>query len=142
MTNPQPYLWTYDRTSADKTLLHSWSTFSVGVFQWLPKASGKGLKRSTSIRVTGYTAEPQRVFDKADELCRKLNEAGVRADNPPPWVQKQYSVPKPIGFVAGRFSDGLTGAQVRSLREQGNERGIAAVSIRQGRRRHVCASPR
>jgi hypothetical protein len=115
---PREYQWDYDRAAAEEMLRRGFDTFSVGVFQWVPKASGKGLKRSTAIRVLGYTADPESVFAKADELCRHLNDAGARADDPPPWLQKQYSVPKPTGLVIPRTTDDLTGAQVRSIREQ------------------------
>lgn len=115
---PRPFLWTYDRCSAEEMLTRGYETFSVGIFQWIPKASRKGCKRSNTIRVQGYTAEPQRVFDKADQLCKRLNHEGIREDDSPAWLQKQYSVPKPTGYARERTSEGLTGAQVRSIRER------------------------
>ncbi len=129
---PQPYQWSYDRSPLD-TDPRGFTTLSVGVYQWLPKAGGKGLKQSKSIRVMGYTAEPQRVYDKADELCRRLNEAGARIDAPPKWLQKQYSVPKPAGMVTRRSSDDeLTGAQVRSLRQQVMKQRLLPAGFVQG----------
>ncbi len=118
MQRPKPYQWDYDRAGAEVMIASSFRTFSVGVFQWLPKASGKGLKRSTTIRVNGYVADPQRAFDRADELCRQLNAENVKSDNPPAWVQKQYSVPRPAEVPAKRPLDRLSGSQVRSIREQ------------------------
>jgi hypothetical protein len=116
MADPQVYRWEYERSAWDS--VPGATRFSVGIYQWLPKSSGKGLKKSNTIRVNGYVAEPQRVYDKADELCQRLNVEGVRADAPPDWVQKSYSLPKPPDVELGRFSDGLTGAQVRSVREK------------------------
>ncbi len=50
-------------------------TFSVGIFQWLPKSSRKGLKRSAAkVRVRGYMPEKEKVFKFAEELCEKLDE--------------------------------------------------------------------
>ncbi|MCK6472930.1 MAG: DUF4304 domain-containing protein [Planctomycetes bacterium] len=113
-SSPAPYLWTFDKPSDD--FVAGFVRLSVSVYQWIPKSSGKGLKRSKSIRVHGYTAEAQRLYDKANELCNRLNKEGARAESPPPWLQKQYSVPKPEGLELGRFSDQLKGSLVRSIR--------------------------
>lgn len=54
--------------------------FSVGVFQWLPKSDGKGLKRSAvKIRVKGWVSDAERVYAKARELCQRL-DAGESVD--------------------------------------------------------------
>lgn len=115
MAQPEPYRWDYDRNAWDsaETLAE---TFSVGVYQWLPAVGGKGLKKSKSIRVNGYTAEPLRVYVKAQELCDQLNAEGIRADEPPAWLRKQYSVPRPAAQPAKAPAEGLTGEQVRALR--------------------------
>jgi len=118
MQRPKPYQWDYDRAGAEVMISSGFRTFSIGVFQWLPKASGKGLKRSTTIRVNGYVADPQRAFDRADELCRQLNAENVRSDNPPAWLQKQYSVPRPADVPAKRPLNRLSGSQVRTIRDQ------------------------
>ena len=73
MAEPKPYQWSYARGLEEDP--GGFTTVSVGVYHWLPKAGGKGLKQSKSVRVVGYTAEPERVYDKAKELCRRLNEA-------------------------------------------------------------------
>ena len=114
MSEPLPYQWAFDNSPfpADGRF----STFSVGVYQRLPKASGRGFKKSKTVRVMGYTAEPDKVYQKAAELCRQLNEAGARADDPPDWLQKQYSVPSPPGMVVEHTSSHLSGQQVRTLR--------------------------
>jgi hypothetical protein len=134
MTDPKLYKWAYDGGPADVN--PNGFMFSVGVYQWLPKTSGKGLKKSKTIRVVGYVMEASRVFEKANELCRTLNEKDVRAEKLPRWVQKQYSVPKPANLVLQpidewiaegakpkednvyyeRFSNDLTGPKVRRVR--------------------------
>ena len=49
-------------------------TFSVGIFQWIPKVSGKGLKKSpVKFRIKGYTSDPQKVYDLATKLCRAFD---------------------------------------------------------------------
>ncbi len=106
MPDPKPYIWQFDRrpwgTKADV------ATFSVGVYQWLPKTSGKGLKRSNAIRVAGYVAESAAVYAKADELCARLNKENVRVGAFPDWVQKQYSVPCPTAARKVTVRDRVT----------------------------------
>lgn len=52
----------------------TWSTFSVGVFQWLPKAGGIGVKRSAvKVRVKGSSSNPEKVYDKAEEIVAALD---------------------------------------------------------------------
>ena len=54
-------------------------TFSVGVFQWLPKSSGKGLKRGKVIkRIKGYSAKPEEVYKQADQLCKEFDSHRAR----------------------------------------------------------------
>jgi hypothetical protein len=48
-------------------------TFSVGIFQWVPKASG-GLKKSkVKVRVYGSVDYPDSVYDRAEEIVRALD---------------------------------------------------------------------
>ena len=48
-------------------------TFSVGIFQWVPKSSGKGLKRGKAIkRIRGSTANSREVLDRAEKMCSDL----------------------------------------------------------------------
>jgi hypothetical protein len=109
------YAWDFDRAS--HTTLETFTTFSVGIFQWQQKASGKGLKKSPGIsRVLGYTAEPDRVYAKAIELCARLNREGAKATAPPPWLKKQYSISRPVGMVIERRSNDFTSSQVRAQR--------------------------
>ena len=50
------------------------STFSVGCFQWLPKSSGTGLKKSAiKFRVKGNSATPEKVYTHARKICGMLD---------------------------------------------------------------------
>lgn len=52
--------------------------FSVGIFQWLPKASGKGLKKSAvKFRIKGSSNNPQKVYSQARIICDKMNNGFV-----------------------------------------------------------------
>ena len=51
------------------------STFSVGIFPILPKASGKGTKRgAVVVRVKGLCSDPGSVYERAREICKALEE--------------------------------------------------------------------
>jgi hypothetical protein len=109
------YAWEFDRPAP--RFFETYQSFSVGIFQWLPKASGKGLKKSKAMaRVLGYTAEPDRVYEKADDLCGRLNRERAMAAAPPDWLQKQYAVPRPAGMVVERTREDFTAGQVRAVR--------------------------
>ena len=55
-----------------------WDTFSVGCFQWIPKTSGQGLKKSAvKFRVKGYVSNPEKVYQKAAEICEKLDNGWI-----------------------------------------------------------------
>lgn len=50
------------------------NTFSVGIFQWLPKASGKGLKKSAvKFRVKGNVSEAKKVYREAKIWCYRMD---------------------------------------------------------------------
>ena len=52
------------------------ATFSVGVFEWLPKTSGRGLKKGkVKVRIKGHTTNPKVVYDEA-RRCRDILDAG------------------------------------------------------------------
>jgi len=72
--NPNAYEYDWDGACKPGGMQCFGNTFSVGVFQWLPKASGKGLKRGKVIkRIKGYTAKPDDVYKQADQLCKELD---------------------------------------------------------------------
>lgn len=50
-------------------------TFSVGIFQWLPKSSGKGLKKSAvKFRIKGNVNDAEKVYKKAKECCKMMDD--------------------------------------------------------------------
>lgn len=62
------------------------NTFSVGIFQWLP--GKKGLKKSpVKVRVRGYSSNPEMVYEKAREICRKF-ENGIYNGPRELWVSQ------------------------------------------------------
>ena len=49
-------------------------TFSVGVFEWIARASGRGVKRGpVKARVKGLTAAPEVVYARAAAICAALD---------------------------------------------------------------------
>ena len=64
--------------------------FSVGIFRWIPKTSGRGLKKGKVIyRVRGKTNDAERVYAQAREMCKIFDDAYLR--NP--------------GFIPGKKSE-------------------------------------
>jgi hypothetical protein len=50
------------------------STFSVGIFQWVAKSGGKGLKRSAVLyRIKGYSSNPEAVYARAEFVCDMMD---------------------------------------------------------------------
>ena len=75
------------KTDREKVYKHDWSghcdgrlgmaTFSVGIFQWIPKVK-KGLKKTAvKYRVRGYASNPQKVYQRAEEVCDYLDSGNV-----------------------------------------------------------------
>jgi hypothetical protein len=51
------------------------TTFSVGIFQWLPKASGNGLKKSVvKFRIKGNTGDSKKVYKIAEHWCKMMDK--------------------------------------------------------------------
>ena len=82
--DPKAYEWDWDGACAPgfgKDAHAAYNTFSVGIFQWLPKTGGKGLKRGKVLhRVKGRTHSPKVVFDAAEEIVAWLNHGGELPD--------------------------------------------------------------
>ena len=83
MTNPRKKEFVHDFFGNEDPKLEpqepeiygGFKTFSVGIFQWLLKASGKGLKKSkVKYRVKGYTSNPEPVYKRAREICDEFDE--------------------------------------------------------------------
>jgi len=52
-------------------------TFSVGIFEWILKSDGKGLKKtSAKVRVKGPVSREVEVYIKAKQICTEL-DAGI-----------------------------------------------------------------
>ena len=54
----------------------SWNqeTFSVGIFEWVPRSCGKGVKRGkVKVRVSGPVDMPERVYARADAVVAELD---------------------------------------------------------------------
>lgn len=53
---------------------YTYKGFSVGCFEWMPKAKGKGLKRSKAkVRVYGSVNRPEEVYERAKIVCALLD---------------------------------------------------------------------
>ena len=76
--DPKAGEWDFDGSCAPHCAGAGWGshylTFTLGIFQWVPKANGEGLKRGKVIRrVKGYTASPDEAFEKARQIVAELN---------------------------------------------------------------------
>lgn len=109
------YHWDFDRRLPNNEA--GFVRFSIAIFQWQPKASGKGLKKVNASRVCGFGMDPQRMYAKAQEICDRLNAEGASVAERPKWLQRQYSVPKPPTLIIPRVSDDFPGSVVRSIRQ-------------------------
>jgi len=62
------------RPGACAMSMSSQKTFSVGIFEWVPKAHCKGYKRGpVKVRVYGLVSDPRSVDIKAREIVTALN---------------------------------------------------------------------
>jgi hypothetical protein len=54
---------------------YGWNTtFSVGVFEWVKKSDGKGLKKTAvKYRIKGYSIKPEAVYARAEEVCDMMD---------------------------------------------------------------------
>jgi uncharacterized protein DUF4304 len=107
------YHWDYDHRAPSP---EPFRTFSIAIFQWQPKASGKGLKKVNASRVCGYAADPETMHAKAREICDRLNSEKATVESKPKWLQKQYSVPRPNCVAPEPAKDYLPPSVVRSIR--------------------------
>ena len=71
--DPRKSKWRYD-------------TFSVGIFQWVEKSGGKGMKKSpVKFRVYGPTKFADVVYRQANKLCDEM-DAGKFPSTKSVWV--------------------------------------------------------
>jgi len=81
MLTPVAGLWDYDGSCAPTSFTKvPWNrTFSVGIFQWVPRSSKKEVKRGMTVkRITGRVSDPEAVYAKAEAYCQ-LQEARANA---------------------------------------------------------------
>ncbi|KAB2839531.1 hypothetical protein F9K50_07390 [bacterium] len=75
--NKKPYEWDFSGACAPSS---GWpyphqETFSLGIFQWIPRKDGKGVKKGKVVkRIKGVTSKPQEAFDKATQEVARRNE--------------------------------------------------------------------
>lgn len=75
---PQPYLWDYDGSWVPELQITQSRTFSVGIFQWVPRENGRGLKRSAAVqRIHGATEFPSEVYTRAQAECNRRNQERI-----------------------------------------------------------------
>ena len=79
MTNPRKKIFAHDFSNnympTNSQIYVNFSSFSVGIFRWLPKASGKGLKKSAVMyRVKGDPSNLEPVYKRAKEICEEFDE--------------------------------------------------------------------
>lgn len=78
MGEKKPYRWDFGGacmpTEGYNPVVAKQKTFSLGIFQWMPKASGKGLKWSKTVkRIKGDFRSPEQAFSRAIARCKELN---------------------------------------------------------------------
>jgi hypothetical protein len=75
MPEKQPYQWDFDGACCPgKAHFFNQTTFSVGIFQWLPMKRGKGMKRGpVAKRIKGYVSNPEAVYAAARAECERRN---------------------------------------------------------------------
>lgn len=73
----EPYQWDFSGACSPggpAQLACGQQTFSVGIFQWVPKAGGKGLKKSAvKYRLKGSFHNPEELYARAQAKCDELN---------------------------------------------------------------------
>ena len=82
MSEPKAYEYSFSGQCApkgnDEVSRHSSglnTTFSLGVFQWLPKSKGKGLKKGKGVkRFRGLCSDYGIVKAKAQAYCDEMNK--------------------------------------------------------------------
>ena len=77
MNRKQPYRHDFSGHCAPKARFlashGTFNSFSVGVFQWIPKTKG-GLKKSpVKYRIRGFVGNPEPVYARAREVCRMFD---------------------------------------------------------------------
>lgn len=59
-----------------RTIRGTYTTFTLGIFQWIPKKKGTGLKRGkVQKRVKGYVSYPKEAYETARAIVTENNLA-------------------------------------------------------------------
>lgn len=62
------------RSAAHPVMLKCWVTFSVGIFQWVPRSGGKGVKPGkVLVRVSGLTNQVYHVDKEVAKIIKQLD---------------------------------------------------------------------
>lgn len=70
----QAFEWDFDGSCAPGRTNYQYITFSLGCFQWVPRASLKGLKRGpVAKRIRGYSSHPEEAYARAKAYCDEMN---------------------------------------------------------------------
>ena len=73
---PRAWQWAWDGACRPGRTVFPNHTFSVGIFQWLPKSGGKGVKRGKVVqRIRGPGSRAEEIYAKAQARCDVLNAA-------------------------------------------------------------------
>ncbi len=126
MTSPQPkpaYTWDYwgDCDPAHSAYGRRATTFSVGVFQWLPKANGKGVKKGKVVkRFTGYTGNPEQVYKMAHQghFCASYESTMICGHSALDWLDgavRRAIVQQGVDWRQGKRPDNQCYAGVADL---------------------------
>ena len=68
------YDWSGSCAPARLGAYTNWVTFSVGIFKWVAKSSGKGLKRSAVVyRIKVCTKDEERIYSRAEYVCDEMD---------------------------------------------------------------------
>ena len=74
LENKVAYKHDFDGSCAPVQGSVGWGTFSVGIFEWIPK-SRKGLKKSAvKYRIRGRVSNANAVYDRARIVCKKFDD--------------------------------------------------------------------
>lgn len=57
--------------------IHIFNTFSVRIFRWQKNKKGKLVKGKAIYRIRGSMSDPKKVFDRAKELCKMLDNGYI-----------------------------------------------------------------
>lgn len=82
-TIPYEGMWDFDGACAppEDGARHHFETFTLGCFQWIRRASGKGLKRGkVTYRIKGRAADPKPAYVSARKWCDNKNAKAVQHD--------------------------------------------------------------